>query len=101
MEYGGKNCLTVFDNACKAAVADTMVQLSQIEWKQIISTRRQALGYEKIPRKRFLVRIPPIVTEDIERLEVFRFSQPGRIAGFRRNEIFHIVLVSPVHALYK
>lgn len=101
MPYLGECCLSKLEPGDKASFADTILKLSQFAWKEIINHRHQSLGYEKIPTRSFLVPIPRIVTEDMEKLDVFRISEAGRMAGFRRGEIFHVVLVKGNHGLYR
>lgn len=101
MKYGGKQCLSNCDRPNKASIAEKILQISQLSWKEITSTQKQSLGYEKIPRKQFIVPIPASVTPDVSKLITFRFSGAARMAGFRRADVYHIVLVSQKHNLYR
>jgi len=93
MKYQGPACLSRCDQEGKASIIEKLLELSQITWEQIHNTRRQGLGYELIPINRFSVSMPPFVTPDVDKLQVFRYSSSGRIAGIRERDIYHILLV--------
>lgn len=99
MRYRGKGCLSRCDKESKSSIADRLLELSQLTWKEIHSKPREGLGYEPIPRDRFKVPLSPSVTPEVKLL-VFRFSGPGRIAGYRKQDILHIVAVGAHHELY-
>lgn len=99
MRYRGKGCLSHCDRESKSSIVDRLLELSQLTWKEIHSNPREGLGYEPIPCDRFKVTLPPSVTPEV-RLLVFRFSGPGRIAGYRKQDILHIVAVGAHHELY-
>ena len=99
MKYQGNVCLSACDDSHKAAVANTLLKLSQLKWKQIHSQPKEALGYEPIPYNRFRIALPPTVTKETTLL-VFRFSNKGRMAGYRQHDTLHIVAVSSSHSLY-
>jgi len=93
MNYGGGNCLSHCDSSSRASVVNTLLQLSQLTWSQILSARKESHGKENIPIKQFKVSLPRIVTPDVKSLMVFRFSESERMAGIRHNDIYHILLV--------
>lgn len=93
MRYGNANCVSQCSKEDKAAIIGILVKLSQYKWKQIATFPREQYGSEPIPRDQFSVSLPPIVTPDVEKLQVFRYSDEGRIAGFRELDIFHILVV--------
>ena len=64
-----------------------------------LSFPKEQYGYERIPQKRFKIALPSSVTPEVDMM-VFRFSSAGRIAGYRINDVFHIVVVGPNHELY-
>lgn len=99
MRYRGQGCLSQCTKESKSAIADRLLELSQLTWKEIHSNPKEGLGYEPIPNNRFKVSLPPSVTPEV-RLLVFRFSHPGRIAGYRKQDILHIVAVGAQHELY-
>jgi len=92
MQYGGDHCLSRCGQQEKATVTDKLIELSQITWKQIINSPKTGSGFEKIPRKQFKVPLPSIATPEVT-IKVFRHSHMGRIAGFRKNDIYHILLI--------
>lgn len=93
MKYRSNNCLSQCSEDSKSAVVNTLLKLSQLSWSQIASAPRTGLGFESIPRHRFSVSLPPIATEEVTNLKVFRYSESGRIAGIREKDIYHILLV--------
>jgi len=68
------------------------MELSQLTWAKIACEPKTGLGYEKIPQKQFKVTLPRAVTPEVS-IQVFRHSRGGRIAGFRKFDIYHIILV--------
>lgn len=98
MKYRGKTCLSKFDQANKSFLTDTLLELSQLTWNQIITGR--VANHEKIPIRQFRNPLPISITPDIEKLVVFHFSRAGRMAGFQSGNIYHIVQVSSNHDLY-
>jgi len=92
MRYGSKHCLSKCQVDMKASIADTLVRLSQLTWGKIASEPKDGLGWEPIPHFRFKVPLPPVVTPEVTIL-VFRHSGASRIAGFREDDVYHIVLV--------
>jgi len=93
MNYGGKNCLSQCDKPSRASMVNTLLQLSQLTWSQILSTPKESYGKEKIPIEQFKVSLPHFVTPDVKSLMVFRFSKSERMAGIRHNDIYHILIV--------
>ncbi|MGV8081928.1 MAG: hypothetical protein AB2L22_17910 [Syntrophales bacterium] len=92
MPYGSKNCLSCCEQSDKSAVTDTLLRLSQLTWRQISSQPKTGLGYEKIPQKRFQVTLPISITPEVT-IKVFRYSDGGRMAGYRDRDIYHIIIV--------
>jgi len=98
IKYQGNYCISKCKEESKSAILDKLLRISQLTWRQIKSQSREDLGCESIPQDRFIAPFPSVVTPEVTIL-VFRFSNVGRIAGYRENDIFHIVLVGP--KLYK
>lgn len=92
IKYGGGCCISNCDKKERANIIDTLLRLSQKIWKSISSEPKTGLGYEMIPQHRFKRPIPSVITPDVAVL-VFRYSQAGRIAGFRVKDIYHVVMV--------
>lgn len=99
MAYGSSTCLSKCEKNIKSSISDTLVRLSQFTWKAIKSKPKDSLGFEAIPRERLKKSLPPSITPDVT-IIVFRFSDSGRMAGFRRKDTFHIVQIGPQHNLY-
>ncbi|MBU4316127.1 MAG: hypothetical protein KKF30_02500 [Proteobacteria bacterium] len=99
MRYGQPECLSTCEVPIKASVTNTLIRLSQFTWKDLGLNRKDALGFEIIPQKQFNVALPtPPITPEVDMM-VFRHSRGGRIAGFREDNIYHILLVG--NKLYK
>ncbi len=93
-KYGGSHCLTTCENIVQSSVAVTMVRLSQLTWAEIGLEPKDGLGYEKIHRHQFKValHLPSTITPDVPIL-VFRHSSGGRIAGYKEENIYHILVI--------
>jgi len=99
MRYGGKGCLSKCNKESKSYIADKLLQLSQLTWKDIHSNPKRGLGYEPIPCGKFKIPLPSSITPEVTLL-VFRFSSSGRMAGYRKQDILHIVAVGLHKELY-
>lgn len=93
MKYGSDNCLSQCTQDSKSSIVSTLLKLSQFTWNQLASKPKEGLGFEGIPRSRFIVPLPSFVTPDVKKLMVFRYSGLGRIAGIRIHDIYHILVV--------
>jgi len=91
MHYGGGCCISNCESNDKAVILDRLLMLSQLVWKKITSEPKTGLGYETIPQYRFRKPIPPVVTPEVN-IMVFRYSESGRIAGYRANDMYHILM---------
>lgn len=83
----------------KSSISDTLLRLSQLTWEEIICKPREKYGYETIPQSQFKCPLPREVTPDIS-MYIFRFSDAGRMAGFRDKDIYHVVQIGEEHDLY-
>jgi hypothetical protein len=99
IKYQGCACLSKCEPHEKTAIADKLLLLSQLTWNVIHTLPRDTMGCEHIPYSQFKVSLPPIVTQETTLL-VFRFSEPGRMAGFRIQDTYHIVALGAQHELY-
>lgn len=94
MKYRGEYCVTNCEHKEGYAFLHHLVKISQLTWKEIISSGRKELGYEHIPIRQFHpTTVPSIITEDVTNLVVFAYSHGGRMAGIRDRDTFHIVFV--------
>lgn len=91
VRYKGNNCPSNCGN--KTAFINTIMLLSQRTWTELTITQKESLGQESIPVTSFKIPLPKIVTPDVKKLMVFRFSDSERVAGIRTNDIYHIVAV--------
>jgi hypothetical protein len=94
MQYGGITCISRCEREIKSSIVDTMIRISQLTWRQMSSAPKGGLGHENIPQWRFKMSLPlpPGITPEVPAV-VFRYSDSGRIAGFRKNDILHIIAV--------
>jgi len=91
MNYQRHCCISMLQNDKKSLVMDTLLRFSQLTWRQITNLPRES-GFEKMPPYRFSVSLPKEITPEITVL-VARFNgEGGRLAGFRVDDIFHVVL---------
>jgi hypothetical protein len=91
MPYRGTCCISRCENQKKALIIDTILRFSQLTWKEIRNLPKQS-GFEPIPSYRFKVPLPTIFTPDLTILVARYDGDGGRIAGYRKNDVFHIVL---------
>ena len=90
-------CLRYLGNlgACatdeKAALADTMRNLSQLTWQQIISAPRKGLGFEKIPVGQIRGECVPQFAKDKAFLLAFRFAGNAPLLGVREGATLRIL----------
>lgn len=92
MNYCGKCCISKRHNEDKSGILNRLLRLSQLTWRQIASEPRKGLGFEVLPQHEFRHGFPDVVTSEVNIL-VFRYSDAGRMAGFRIKDIYHIVMV--------
>lgn len=93
IKYGGDNCLSKCETPSKALFAHKLLLLSQRTWADLLTTQKESLGQESIPISRFKIPLPKIVTPDVKKIMVFRFSEGERMAGIRINDTYHIIAV--------
>jgi hypothetical protein len=91
MKYKGPCCISKCQSDKKALILNTLLRLSQFTWKDMRSIPREK-GLEKISLDRFSVPFPPVITPEITLLVARYDNDGGRIAGFRVEDTFHIVL---------
>ena len=83
----------------KAALADTLHQLSQLTWSQIKASPRHGLGYEKIDRNVIKSSIPSHIKDDVN-LIAFRFCSMAPMVGYRDGAVFYIIWLDRDFTLY-
>lgn len=94
MKYGKQHCLSICQKSDRAAVAARLVRISQKTWKELKSEPKEGIGFEEISRNSLNqgVAIPSPVTPETL-ITAFRFSESGRMVGFRQGKVFHVVAV--------
>jgi len=94
-----RHSLSVCTKEEKAALAETLVKLSQLTWAQITNSPRHGSGYEKIVRESIRAPIPKHLVEDVNFI-AFRFCGKAPMVGYRENEIFHVLWLDRNFTLY-
>jgi hypothetical protein len=92
IKYRGSYCISQCQEEKKSLIIDTLLRLSQSTWQEIKRLPKVA-GFESIPRHRFIVPLPSILTPEVAILVVRYDGDGGRLAGYREKDIYHIVLV--------
>lgn len=94
MRYGKKHCLSICEKSDRAAIASRLVRISQKTWRELKSEPKEGIGFEEISRKSLNqgVTVPQFVTPETI-VTAFRFSESGRMVGFRQAEVYHVIAV--------
>jgi hypothetical protein len=92
MPYGRSCCISRCQKNKKSRILDKILRLSQLTWAEIKKLGKES-GFETIPRDRFKVTFPPAVTPEVKILVARYDGDGGRFAGFKINDIFHVVFV--------
>lgn len=83
----------------KAALVDTLYQLSQLTWSQIKASPRHGLGYEKIDRNAIKSSIPTHIKDDVNFI-AFRFCGMAPMVGYRDAAVFYVIWLDRDFTLY-
>jgi len=83
----------------KSALADTLWQLTQRTWNDLLGAHRHGAGSEKIARDCIRAPIPASITDDVTLL-AFRFHGRAPMVGYRDGRIFHIVWLDHDFSVY-
>lgn len=93
-------CLSKCDVKEKAALADTLHELSRLTWSQIQAAPRHGKGCEKIDRASIKGDSIPLHITDDTHLLAFRFFGKAPMVGYRTDRIFHLVWLDRDFTLY-
>jgi hypothetical protein len=97
----GPYCFSGLDHRQKGDFADALFRRKDFTWIELQSNDHRKLGAEQLPATMIKAKQPACLTEDVEKYDVLRFSHnDGRIVGFRRNHIFHILWIDCKLELY-
>jgi len=91
MRYEGTHCISKCPEEKKALIIATLLRLSQKTWQDIKSLPKKQ-GFEPIPHHRFKVALPAVFTPEVTILVTQYDGDGGRLAGYRENDVYHIVL---------
>lgn len=83
----------------KASFVDALWRRSQLSWVDLMNSRHQGLGSEKIPRQALRKPIPSGITDDVTFL-AFRVRDLVRMIGFRDQATFHVVWLDTDGSVY-
>jgi hypothetical protein len=97
----GKRCISNIEKNDRISLLKKVLTLSGQTWKEISGLPKEK-GFEKISKESFIA-IPgvPHKFKDIEKIDVFRFSDKGRLIGYIEDEIFYVVWVDTKYEMYK
>lgn len=87
------------EQADQAALARTLVAMSQLTWGQLRDAGRHGKGFEHLPQDQVRIKIPRHITPDV-RLLVFRFSGIKAMLGYRDGRTLHILALDPQFIAY-
>ncbi len=95
MKYGKEYCVSRCTIKSKSSLVSTILQLSQLKWKKILSSPKETFGKENIPLKQFKATFNnyAVISPDVNVLMVFRFSKSERMAGIRLKNVYEILAV--------
>lgn len=100
-EYDADNlCGSRTQNKFQKAFIKKIQKISQITIAEVRSDDKYGFGYELLDVDQLKKDIPNSITEDIGKVNVFRFGGDGRIVGYYNKSIFHILFVDPHLKLY-
>ncbi|MFT4204655.1 MAG: hypothetical protein QM610_12190 [Chitinophagaceae bacterium] len=69
-------------------------KLSELGWKEINKSSRHSFGTERLPVKSLKPDLPPIITDDVDELTVFRANGNNLpFLGIRKSGVFHIIFI--------
>ena len=91
MPYLQDYCISRCERGKKSLILDKILKLSQSTWSEIRSLRMRS-GFEIMPRHRFSISLPSVLTPEVQILVARYDGDGGRLAGFRDKDVFHIVL---------
>ncbi len=86
-DYYHKRC----DKKQKSALADTIIKLSQLAWKDIRKSNYKANGFETIPIGEISGHRPEILREDVPYLHVFRYFGLCPMLGVKRGHLYYVI----------
>ena len=97
-DYGIEN--KSFTKDYKAQLLKKIAHITKSTWNELILNNKKS-GFE-IVKKSIINNLPPIITNDVDKLYILRFaSQKCRTIGFRQNTVFQILYIDPSLSLYK
>ena len=92
MKYQSTHCISKCPDEKKALILATLLRLTQKTWQDLRSLPKKQ-GFEPMPHNQFKVPLPPVVTPEVTILVAQYDGDGGRLAGYRENDVYHILLV--------
>jgi len=83
----------------KIHLIDKIYRLCKMNWKDIRTSHRHTVGTEKIPLKS--IPRPKDLPPELTHLEAFRFNGKKPMLGFRKHEIYYVVIIDKDYTAYK
>lgn len=97
-EYGVVECET--DE--QAAFAQWIHRISQFTWGELALKKYDHYGYKQIDSDAIRILPPASAAARLDKYMVFRFQNgDGRVIGYRRDRVFHVLWVDAKLRLYK
>jgi hypothetical protein len=100
LQINSDYCLSRCNKEQKAAFADTIKNLSQLQWKQIIDAPSLGNGYEIIAENSFKLKIPAKFKELAKNFAAFRFYGKSPMVWSIDHYTFYILWFDHNFTLY-
>jgi hypothetical protein len=101
LQTKSKYCLSCCSKDQKAAFANKLKELSELQWKQIINSPKHGNGYEIIKENSLKIDIPARVKKFAKTIVAFRFHAKHPMVGFIEHDTFYILWFDHDFTLYK
>jgi hypothetical protein len=96
----GKYCHSALDKDHKAAFSDAIFKRKSISWRELKSSGKHGLGFEKIAKKSISEKLPAFITQEADNLLAFRFKGKAPMVGYRVKDVFYVLWFDRDFTLY-
>ena len=98
----GEYCISKCEKKEKAEIIDTLHQLSQKTWQEIIQSGKNGIGYERIELSQLKCRYPhDRCFQNIDKATIFHHKKSIPIIGFRTDNTYYIFCIDRNYKAYK
>ena len=98
--FGTKKSITECSKDIKCRIIDKIIYLSQLTWKDISELRREQ-GFERIDVSSLNHNSnTPVKFSDVNKVDVFRIGNKGRLIGYIEEDTFFIVWIDTKFEMY-